>query len=131
MATQQPLEMILLRQLASYLAVPMWIMDSLGNLVYYNEPAERLLGVSFDNVGPIDADDLVDTFRITDLDGEALDQAELPIVKSLVERVPAHLTFRFCGMDGVWRKVAVSALPIEGQGDRFLGAFATFWEAGD
>ncbi len=34
-------------------------------------------------------------------------------------------------MDGVWRDVEISAMPIEGQGKRFLGIFATFWESND
>jgi hypothetical protein len=34
-------------------------------------------------------------------------------------------------MDGIWRDVEVSAIPLEGQGGRFLGVFVTFWEIGD
>jgi hypothetical protein len=34
-------------------------------------------------------------------------------------------------MDGEWRAVEVTALPIEGQGGRFLGVLATFWEVED
>ena len=53
MRAQQPVEMILLRQVASYLTIPIWMMDSDGNLVFYNEPAETLLGIQFDEVGPV------------------------------------------------------------------------------
>jgi PAS domain-containing protein len=131
MRSQQPVEMILLRQLASYLTIPMWLMDGEGNLVYYNEPAEALLGIQFDNAGPIHADQLGDMFRVTDLEGVPLPESEFPIVVALTKRMPSHGALRYCGMDGVWRDVAVSAIPVEGQAGRFLGIFATFWEIGD
>lgn len=128
---QQPLEMILLRQLAGYLAIPMWMMDAEGNLVFYNEPAERLLGVRFDDAGPIRAEELAGMFQVTDVDGEPLPDSGLPVVVALSKRVPAHRCIRFCGLDGIWRDIEAVALPLEGQGARFLGAVAAFWEVGD
>lgn len=125
---QQPVEIILLRQLASYLQVPIWLMDQDGNLLFYNQAAERLLGVSFDQAGPIGAGDIVDLFATTDLDGSALADEDLPVVHVLRTRQPAHRRIRFRGQDQVWREVEVSALPIAGQGGRFLGAYACFWE---
>jgi PAS domain-containing protein len=44
---QLEIEMILMRQLASYLAMPIFIVDPVGNLVFYNEPAESILGRRF------------------------------------------------------------------------------------
>ena len=129
MQPQQPVEMVLLRQLASYLALPVWMMDGNGDLIYYNEPAERLLGINFDDVGPLHADQLAGMFQATDRQGEPIADRDLPVVSALVERKPSHGQIRFCGMDGVWRDVDVSALPVEGQGSRFLGVFATFWES--
>jgi PAS domain-containing protein len=131
MRPQQPVEMILLRQLASYLTIPMWLMDAEGNLVYYNEPAEGLLGIQFDDVGPIHAEQLGDMFRVTDLDGEPIPDDQFPIVDALTRRTPSHGSLRYCGMDGVWRDVEVAAVPVEGQDDRFHGIFATFWEIVD
>lgn len=128
MPPQQPLEMILLRQLASYLANPIWIMDDSGDLLYYNEPAESLLGVQFDDAGPIQAGDLAEMFKVTDLKGEPVSDSELPVVIALTKRLPAHRALRIHGLDGVWREIEVTATPVVGQGDRFLGAFATFWE---
>ncbi len=128
MPRQQPIEMVLLRQLASYLTLPMWMMDADGNLVYYNEPAERLLGVQFDDAGPIHADQLAEMFRTADLHGEPMPDKEMPVVVALTERTPAHSKIRFCGLDGVWHDVEVSAVPIEGQAGRFVGVCATFWE---
>jgi hypothetical protein len=49
-------------------------------------------------------------------------------VVALSKRKPAHKSVRFQGLDGVWRAVEVTALPLEGQDGRFLGVLATFWE---
>jgi PAS domain S-box-containing protein len=126
---QQPLELILLRQLASHLVIPMWMMDEQGNLIYYNESAEGLLGVRFDDVGPITAESLVGKWQVTRLDGSPLPDYDFPVVTALSKRKPAHRPIRFQGLDGVWRSVEVTALPLEGQDGRFLGVLATFWEA--
>ena len=128
MAPQQPVEMILLRQLASYLTIAIWVMDADGNLVYYNEPAETLLGITFDAVGPVHADQLGDLFRTTDLEGNPMADSSNPVVEALNKQKPTHRELRFCGFDGVWRDVAVTAIPIEGQASRLLGVLATFWE---
>ena len=128
---QQPVELILLKQWASYLALPVWLINEVGDLLYYNEPAEVLLGVRFDEAGELHADQLADRFQTTALDGEPFPNEELPIVVALRRRVPNHATLRVKAFDGVWRRLAITAFPIEGQGDRHLGAVAMFWEQSD
>ena len=125
---QQPLEMIILRQLAAHLTIPMWMMDEDGDLIFYNEPAEALLGIRFDDAGPISADQLVGMWKVTELEGGELAAADFPVVAALTRQVPRHRAIRFQGRDGEWRAVEVTAIPIEGQGNRFLGVLATFWE---
>ena len=39
-----PIQIILTRQLAAYLSVPVFLVDPKGNLLFYNEPAEIVLG---------------------------------------------------------------------------------------
>ena len=51
MSRQQAIEMILTRQLASYLALPIFVVDPEGILVFYNEPAEPILSRRFDETG--------------------------------------------------------------------------------
>lgn len=53
-----PIEMILLRQWSSYLGLPVWIMDVKGSLIYYNEPAEAVLGRRFEDSGAIASEEL-------------------------------------------------------------------------
>ncbi len=125
---QQAIELILMRQCASYLAMPIWLMGSDGQLLFYNEPAESILGKSFDEAGEMPGEALSRMFQTTAEDGSPLDSDDLPMNIALRKRRPAHLPFRIRGLDGVWRRIEVTAFPIEGQGDRHLGAVAIFWE---
>jgi len=45
------IEMILNRQLADCLAIPVFITDTIENLVFYNEPAEGILGKRYEDTG--------------------------------------------------------------------------------
>src|SRR6185503_161023 len=47
-AVAQPIERILVRHLGSRLSVPLFLVDTEGTLVFYNEAAEGLLGRRFD-----------------------------------------------------------------------------------
>lgn len=125
---QQELELILLRQVASYLDVPIFLVGSDGKLLYYNEAAARLLGRRYDEAGDFTVDDLAGTFRTTTEQGEPLPSEELPITVAVRQRRPAHAALRFRGFDNVWRSVEVTAFPLEGQAGRFVGAAAIFWE---
>lgn len=131
MADQQPVERILLRQLAAYLTIPMWMMDEAGNLLYFNPAAEVLLGAGFDEIGPIRAEQLPDLFSVASIDERADDEAVLPVQTTLETRRPSYGAVRFRGLDEAWRQVEIAAIPIEGQSDRFLGVLAFFWEIHD
>lgn len=125
---QQPVEIILLRQWASYMSIPIWVMDARGDLLYYNRPAEEVLGREFDQAGPIQATEIATLFRTRRVDGTDLPNHELPVVVGLVERRPAHGPLSFQGLDGAWREIEVTALPIERPGGELLGVVAIFWE---
>jgi len=128
---QQPIELILTRQWASYLAVPVWVMGENGDLLYYNESAESVLGRRFDEAGEMPGEELASIFQTTAEDGSPLQSAELPINIALLKRRPAHLRLRLRGLDGFWRLVDAAAFPIKGQGGRQLGAMAIFWEVAE
>lgn len=118
-----------MRQLASYLTMPIFLVGSDGRLLYYNEAAERLLGRRYDEVGAFTIEDLATTFQTTAEDGSPLPSEALPIVIATRERRPAHAPLRYRSFDGVWRKIEVTAFPLEGQAGRHVGAVAIFWEA--
>jgi len=112
------------------MAMPIWLMGPDGDLLYYNEPAESILGASFDESGPMPGDELAERFLTTAWDGSPLSADELPINIALKKRKPAHLPMRIQGLDGIFRKIEVTAFPIIGREGRHLGAVAIFWEAG-
>ena len=130
MAQQHPVELILLKQWASYLTIPVFVMDAAGDLIYYNEPAELLLGRSFDDQGELPLSDLATVFVTTALDGSPIAAEDLPIGIALLQRRPAHGRVRFVAFDGVARTIEATAFPVEGLGSRFLGAVSMFWETG-
>ncbi len=125
---QQPIELILLKQWAELVASPVWLMDAEGNLVYYNEAAELILGMRFDETGEINAGQLSEMFNTTAPDGTAIEAAELPVVKALVNGVPAHGEVRIKDGRGEWREINVSAVPLVSAEQRMVGVMAMFWE---
>ena len=129
MGSQQPLEMILLRQLVRHLATPVWIMDAAGELVFFNEPAEVALGVEFSEIGALVDVDLTEMFTVEDLDENPLPQEEFPVFETFSSRLPASRRVRFLARDDVWRIVDVMSMPIIVHGERFLGVFTVFWPA--
>ena len=53
--SQQEIEVILSRHLAECLAMPIFIVDPAGNLIFYNEPAEAILGQNYNETGMMPA----------------------------------------------------------------------------
>ncbi|HZT09986.1 MAG TPA: PAS domain-containing protein [Actinomycetota bacterium] len=127
--SQKPIELILTRQLASYLAMPVFLVDMDGTLVFYNEPAERILGTRFEETGAMPASEWGTVFVPTDERGAALEPAELPLMVALREGRPAHGTLWIHALDSVPRHIEVTAFPLIGQTHERIGAVAIFWEA--
>jgi PAS domain-containing protein len=126
---QMAIEVILMRQLASYLAMPIFVVDPDGNLLFYNEPAEPLLGRRYEETGEMSLVEWSTIFHPTDEDGTPLSPQALPLVIALETRRAVHRAFWIRGLDGISRRIEVTAFPLEGQGGRYLGAVAIFWEA--
>jgi len=127
--SQQPIEVILTRQLASYLATPIFIVDPAGTLVFYNEPAERVLGRNFEETGEMPAAEWATIFTPSDDAGRPLPADTLPLSIACSAHTPAHGTFWIRGLDNIPRRIEVTAFPLIGQADRLLGAVAIFWES--
>ncbi len=125
---QRDIEIILMRQLASYLVVPIFVVDTEGTMLFYNEPAEALLGRQFDEAGEMPLREWSTVFRPRDEDDSPLAPDNLPLVIALRKRIPATRRIRITGLDGVARQLDFVAFPLQGQGNRILGAAALFWE---
>jgi PAS domain-containing protein len=126
--SQQEIEVILARQLAEYLAMYIFIVDPEGNLLYYNESAEKVLGTRFDDTGPMPASEWSTVFKPVDQAGRPLKPEDLPLVIAMTELHPGHKSFWIEGLDKNLRQIEVTAFPLIGQAQRFLGAIAIFWE---
>jgi PAS domain-containing protein len=127
---QHEIEVILLRQLASYLVMPIFIVDPEGTLVFYNEPAEIVLGKRFEETGEMSAEQWSTAFQPTDEAGVPLDPDSVPLMIALRDRRPTHESLWISGLDGVRRHIEATAFPLVGQADRFLGAVVIFWPKG-
>jgi PAS domain S-box-containing protein len=125
----QPIELILVRHLAGSLAIPLFLVDPDGTMVFYNEAAERILGRRYDEAGEMSFDEWTTIFAVRDDAGKPLDINQLPLVRALRARRPAHHRFAITGLDGTRRDLEVSAFPLEAEGQRMLGAVALFWES--
>ena len=121
-------EIILIRQVASYLAMPIFVVDPVGNLIYFNEPAESLLGRRYEESREMPAEEWGTIFLPTDEQGNPLAPEQLPLMVALREMRPAHSRFQIQGLDGIRHSLSVTALPLVGQQDRLLGGVAFFWE---
>ena len=126
--TSFEIELILLKQLASYLAMPIFIVDPDGALLYYNEPAEELLGRRYEETGEMPIEEWATIFSPKDRDGATLPPESLPLAIAVQQRRPAHGDVRITGLDGVDHNLSGTAFPIVGQSNRYLGAVTIFWE---
>lgn len=122
------IEIILSRQLADCLSIPIFLTDPEGNLLFYNEPAEALLGKRYDETGKMTVGEWSTIFKPVDENGRAIPPEDLPLVKTLTTHYPAHGSFWIESLEGVKNKISVTAYPVIGRPDRFLGAVAIFWK---
>ena len=105
------------------------VADTTEAIVFYNEPAERILGVRFEEtgrIGPEEADRLIE---LSDDPSAGPDDAGRPLLTALQQRRPAHARrWLLRRGDRVRLQVEITAFPVIDQEDRLLGAVAMFWE---
>jgi PAS domain-containing protein len=128
---QKNLALILARQFAATLAMPMFVVDADGRLVFYNESAEQLLGRTFAEMGEISAREWTAMLSPATLEGKPLGFEDRPTGIAFLQRRPAHDRFRITGFDGRDRVISVTTLPLFAREDEFLGLVAIFWEQPD
>ena len=121
------IEIILNRQLADCTAIPVFITDTGGNLLFYNAPAEDILGKRYEDTGEMSVEEWSTVFKNKDDLGETLPPEELPLVKTLKDQLPHHKTFWIESLQGKAERISVTSYPIIGRSGKFLGAVALFW----
>ena len=124
---QKHLVLILAREFASNLATPTLIADDRGQLVFYNEAAEAVVGKTFAETGEMPLDDFTAKFEPRSFDLKPLPPEERPARIALDQRRPSHERFLVKSVDGVDRELAVTAFPLFAHADEFVGIVGIFW----
>jgi PAS domain-containing protein len=127
---QHPIEIILARGLMSNLTTPAFLVDVVGTLVYFNDAAADILGLRFEEAGPLPPQDWGTRFVPRDESGARLDVPDLPLSVALATGQPAHGRMWLHTAAGEERRIEVHALPIVGSGG-MRGALAIFWDIPD
>lgn len=125
------IEIILNRQLADCLSIPVFITDTIGNLVFYNEPAETVLGKRFEETGEMPVEMWSRIFKPIDEFNKEIPPEDLPLVKTLRDFSPYHKSFWIKSLQGNTEKIALTSYPIISRENKFLGAVAMFWKLKD
>lgn len=128
--SQRPLELILARNLLASLSTPAFLVDTEGEIAFYNEAAGALLGRRFEESGPLAAADWTTTFGPLDEAGEPIPYDRLDLTQALRGNRPGHDSFCIRALDGSTRAIEASGLPIMGASG-YRGAVVVFWPVGE
>ncbi len=128
MSTSKSIQVILARQLASCVAMPILISDAEGTLIYYNEPAEAIFNQRFNETGEMPAAEWTTLVAAVDDDRNPIPPDDRPMMLALTTRYPVSQTMWTRGSDGEWRHLRITAFPLIGERDVLVGAMSIFWE---
>jgi PAS domain-containing protein len=123
---QKPIELILARNLLTSLSTPAFLVDESGTLIFYNEAAGALLGISFEESGRMPAEEWSHAIGPFGDDGTPIPIEDLPTTKALRRGRPAHGGFTVRSMRGDNYEIESTALPIVAEGGQ-EGAMIFFW----
>lgn len=124
---QRHIALILAKDLAANLASAIMLVDPEGNLVFFNEAAEHLLGRPYAEA-QMSRSELAKTFKPVDDAGEPVPIRDLPLAKAFRDGIPSHGHLRIEAVDGETRNLEVIGLPLYAQADQLVGGLAVFWE---
>ena len=124
----KPIQLILARQLASSIAIPILLFDADGTLVFFNEPAEAILDQRFDETGELGSDDLVRLVEVADEERRPVHPDDRPTHAARRERRPVSRIIWTRTPNSEWRRLQVTAVPLLAGADEFLGVMHFFWE---
>lgn len=122
------IEHVLMRQLASYLAVPILVVNRDLDLLFFNESAEPILGRRFDETGEIRRGEWNRLLQPTDEHGVPVPRMEQPLTRAILRQVPSYRRSWVRGLDGAPRRVEGVAFPMATREAGLVGAVGIFWE---
>lgn len=122
------IEIILSRQWADSLAIPAFLTDMQGNLIFYNKPAEEILGKRFEDTGPMPKSEWSLMFNPRKNRDDNVSPEEIALVRTLRTQQPAQGSLWIDSLDGKQHSLNVTSFPIIGMSGGNLGAIAIFWK---
>lgn len=125
---QRNIVLILARDFASRLATAVFLVDEEGDVIYFNEAAEQLLGQRFIEGEELRADQWSTAFSPTDESGKPLPLEEQALGAAITRQEPAHQSMSIEGADGASHRIEVTAFPLFAHEGELVGALAIFWE---
>jgi PAS domain-containing protein len=126
---EQPLELILARNLVSIVSLAALLVDVDGRIVFYNDAAGEIVGTPFEELGVITREDWNARYGPFDEHGAPLAAEELPLTVAVREGRPAYARFHVRAERGLL-EVEAGALPLLGPAG-YHGAMVFFWVAGE
>jgi PAS domain-containing protein len=123
--TEQPLELILARNLISIVSVAAVLVDVDGGIVFFNDAAADIAGQRFEEVGALAADEWNAKYGPLDSDGNPVSLDELPLNVAVRESRPAYGRFWIRTDQGLL-EIEAAALPLVGPAG-YHGALVVFW----
>ena len=122
---EQPLELILARNLASIVSLATVLIDTSGAIVFFNDPAAKFFGGLFEETGPVPVERWRAQVGPFDETGAPLPTENLPVTRAFRDGRPGFGRFNIGGDAGLV-DVEVVALPLVGWVG-LHGALVVFW----
>jgi PAS domain-containing protein len=123
---QQPLELILARNLVSLISVAAFLVNIDGHVVFYNDAAADIIGTPFEETGTLTREQWNAQLAPSDEHGAQLPFDQLPLAVALRDGHPAYARFRISAANGPLQ-IEASSLPLIGPAGHH-GAMVVFWE---
>lgn len=125
-AEEQPLELILARNLISIISLGAMLVDNQGAIVFYNDAAAEVLGARFEETGRIPQADWRDEIGPFDDQGRRLPTDNLPVTIALRDARPGYGRFHIRSANAGLVPIEATALPLIGPAGHH-GALVAFW----
>jgi PAS domain-containing protein len=126
---QQPLELILARNLVSIVSLAALLVGVEGRIVFYYDSAAKLVGRSFEEMGAMTREEWDAKHGPLDEHGAPLAAEQLPLTVAVREGRPAYGRFQIRAERGLL-EVEAGALPLLGPSG-YHRAMVFFWVASE
>jgi len=123
----QPLELILARNLVSIILLAAILVDVDGHIAYYNDAAAQIMGTRFEDTGSLPREEWNAEFGPFDEHDQPLPSDQLPLSLALRGGHPAFARYRIRAQEGIVA-IEAGALPLVGAAG-YHGAIVVFWRA--